>query len=112
MKLSAALEYENIRRNPADWNKIYLNHDGKFFHAYEWSAWLIKTVACTEEFQQQRGDAHVRVGRKRRGPARGLRREPAVVEALLRQGRPRRQFQQLQRRRGGDQRPHPAVRRP
>ena len=56
MKLSAALEYENIRRNPADWNKIYLNHDGKFFHAYEWSAWLIKTVACTEEFQQQRGD--------------------------------------------------------
>ena len=57
MKLSAALEYENIRRNPADWNKIYLNHDGKFFHAYEWSAWLIKAVACTEEFQQQRGDA-------------------------------------------------------
>ena len=57
MKLSAALEYENIRRNQADWNKIYLNHDGKFFHAYEWSAWLIKTVACTEEFQQQRGDA-------------------------------------------------------
>ena len=57
MKLSAALEYENIRRNPADWNKIYLNHDGKFFHAYEWSAWLIKAVVCTEEYQQQRGDA-------------------------------------------------------
>jgi hypothetical protein len=57
MKLSAALEYENIRRDQADWNKIYLNHDGKFFHAYEWSAWLIKAVACTEEFQQQRGDA-------------------------------------------------------
>jgi hypothetical protein len=36
MKLSAALEYENIRRNPADWNKIYLNHDGKFYHAYDW----------------------------------------------------------------------------
>ena len=38
MKLSVALEYENIRRNPDDWNKIYLNHDGKFFHAYEWSS--------------------------------------------------------------------------
>jgi hypothetical protein len=57
MKLSAALQYENQPRSEADWNKIYLNHDGKFFHAYEWSAWLIKTVACTEEYQQQRGDA-------------------------------------------------------
>ena len=50
MKLSLALEYERLREDPASWNKIYLNHDGKFFHAYEWSAWLIKTVACTEEF--------------------------------------------------------------
>lgn len=57
MKLSLALEYERLREDPASWNKIYLNHDGKFFHAYEWSAWLIKTVACTEEFQKQRGDA-------------------------------------------------------
>lgn len=57
MKLSLALEYEKLREDPASWNKIYLNHDGKFFHAYEWSAWLIKTVACTEEFQKQRGDA-------------------------------------------------------
>lgn len=59
MKLSAALQYENQPRSEADWNKIYLNHDGKFFHAYEWSAWLIKAVACTEEYQQQRGDAKI-----------------------------------------------------
>lgn len=57
MKLSLALEYEKLREDAASWNKIYLNHDGKFFHAYEWSAWLIKTVACTEEFQKERGDA-------------------------------------------------------
>lgn len=59
MKLSAALQYENQLRSEADRNKIYLNHDGKFFHAYEWSAWLIKTVACTEQFQQQRGDPKI-----------------------------------------------------
>lgn len=57
MKLSAALEYENQPRTEADKNKIYLHKDGKFYHAYERSAWLIKTVACTEEFQRQRGDA-------------------------------------------------------
>ena len=57
MKLSLALEYEKLRQERESWNKIYLNHDGKFFHAYEWSAWLIKTVACTEEFQKERGDS-------------------------------------------------------
>lgn len=56
MKLSAALNCEKMREDPASWNKIYLNHDGKFFHIYEWSAWLVKTIACTEEMQKQRGD--------------------------------------------------------
>lgn len=41
MKLSAALEYENIRRNPADWNKIYLNHDGNVRVMYNV---IVKTI--------------------------------------------------------------------
>jgi hypothetical protein len=56
MKLSAALEYEKLREDAASWNKIILHRDGKFYHAYDWSAWLIKQYVCTEEFQQQRGD--------------------------------------------------------
>lgn len=56
MKLSAALQYEGMRDDPQSWNKIYLNKDGKFFHAYQWSAWLLKRYVCTEELQQSRGD--------------------------------------------------------
>lgn len=56
MKLSAALEYEKLREDAASWNKVILHRDGKFYHAYNWSAWLIKQYVCTEEFQQQRGD--------------------------------------------------------
>jgi hypothetical protein len=56
MKLSAALEYEKLREDAASWNKVILHRDGKFYHAYDWSAWLIKQYVCNEEFQQQRGD--------------------------------------------------------
>lgn len=56
MKLTAALQYEAMREDQNSWNKIYLNHDGQFFHAYNWSAWLVKTVVCTEEMQRARGD--------------------------------------------------------
>lgn len=56
MKLLPALEYEKIREDAKDWNKIVAHKEGKFYHVYEWSAWLIKTVSCTEEFQQKRGD--------------------------------------------------------
>ena len=56
MKLSAALEYEKLREDAASWNKVILHRDGKFYHAYDWSAWLIKQYVCTEEFQHQRGD--------------------------------------------------------
>lgn len=56
MKLSAALEFEKLREDAASWNKVILHRDGKFYHAYDWSAWLIKQYVCTEEFQQQRGD--------------------------------------------------------
>lgn len=57
MKLSASLEYEKLREDRASWNIIYLNHDGKFFHAYDWSAWLIKMFVCTEALQKERGDS-------------------------------------------------------
>lgn len=57
MKLRAALEYEKVRSNDDGLNRIILHKDGKFYHAYEWSAWLIKTIVCTEEIQQERGDA-------------------------------------------------------
>lgn len=57
MKLSASLEYEKLREDRASWNIIYLNHDGKFFHAYDWSAWLIKMFVCTETLQKERGDS-------------------------------------------------------
>ena len=59
MRLTPALEFEKLRKDPESWNKIFLHKDGKFFRAYEWSAWLIKAVACTEEYQQQRGDAKI-----------------------------------------------------
>lgn len=57
MKPSEAIEKENQRQDPSTWNKIYLHKDGSFYHAYEWSAWLIKTIICTEEFQKQRNDS-------------------------------------------------------
>ena len=57
MRLNDALENEKNRQEIESWNKIYLHKDGKFFHAYEWSAWLIKAFVCTEEFQKERGDS-------------------------------------------------------
>ena len=56
MRLNAALEYEKLRQEKDSWNKVILHKDGRFYHAYEWSAWLIKTIVCTEEFQRQRND--------------------------------------------------------
>jgi hypothetical protein len=56
MDLINALEKEKIRESKEDWNKIYLHSDGKFYYAYSWSSWLIKTLVCTEEFQNNRGD--------------------------------------------------------
>lgn len=56
MKLNDALDNEKNRSEKESWNKIYLHKDGKFFHVYEWSAWLVKNFLCTEEFQKERGD--------------------------------------------------------
>lgn len=57
MKLTPALAYEKLRQDADSLNKIILNKDGKWYHVYDYSAWLLKTVACTEEMQKERGDA-------------------------------------------------------
>lgn len=57
MKISPALSYEKLRQDAVSQNKIILHKDGKFYHVYEWSAWLLKTLVCTEELQKERGDA-------------------------------------------------------
>lgn len=59
MKITPALEYEKIRQDAESWNKVILHREGKFYRAYEWSAWIIKTVVCTEAFQKERGDAKI-----------------------------------------------------
>lgn len=59
MKIADMLSLEGERQDPSTWNKIYLHKEGTFIHAYDWSAWLIKTFVCTEEFQQLRGDAKI-----------------------------------------------------
>lgn len=57
MQITAAIEYDRLRNDVSTWNKVILHREGKFYRAYEWSAWLIKTVVCTEEFQKKRGDS-------------------------------------------------------
>lgn len=44
MKPSEVIEQERKREDSSTWNKIYLHKDGSFYHAYEWSAWLIKQL--------------------------------------------------------------------
>lgn len=57
MKITPALAYEKLRQDAQSQNKIILHKDGKFYHVYEWSAWILKTLVCTEELQRERGDA-------------------------------------------------------
>lgn len=59
MKLVPALEYDKLRQDAENWNCIYVHKEGKFYHVYEWSAWLLKNFVCTEEFQKERGDAKI-----------------------------------------------------
>ena len=44
MKITPALAYEKLRQDAQSQNKIILHKDGKFYHVYEWSAWLLKSV--------------------------------------------------------------------
>ena len=59
MKLKEALELERQRDEEGHRDVVYVHRDGKFYHIYEWSAWLIKAFVCTEEMQKQRGDGSV-----------------------------------------------------
>jgi hypothetical protein len=52
MQIIAAIEYDRLRKEPENWNKVILHREGKFYRAYEWSAWLIKTVVCTDAFHR------------------------------------------------------------
>ena len=54
MLIVPALEYERLRQDESQWNKIILHREGKFYRSYEWSLWLIKTLVCTEELQRER----------------------------------------------------------
>lgn len=44
MKLVPALQLELLRQDAESQNKIYIHKDGAFYHLYEWSAWLFKTI--------------------------------------------------------------------
>ena len=57
MKLTTALQFEKQRQDADSTHQVILNKDGKWYHIYDYSAWLLKTVVCTEEMQQARGDA-------------------------------------------------------
>lgn len=57
MKLTPALQFEKQRQDADSTHQLILNKDGKWYHIYDYSAWLLKTVVCTEEMQQARGDA-------------------------------------------------------
>ena len=52
-----AIAFEQQREGDYDWRKVILHKQGKFYRAYEISAYLIKHYLCTEEFQKQRGDS-------------------------------------------------------
>ena len=55
-KISEILEMEKQRNEAASWNVIHLFKEGNFFRAYEWSAWLIVTVAYSDEVRKQSPD--------------------------------------------------------
>lgn len=54
-----AIAFEQQREGDYDWRKVILHKQGKFYRAYEISAYLIKHYLCTEEFQKQRGDSKI-----------------------------------------------------
>jgi hypothetical protein len=55
-RISDILEIEKQRTEREQWNVIHLFKEGGFYRAYEWSAWLIVTMAYTDEVRQQTGD--------------------------------------------------------
>lgn len=51
-KISEILEIEKNRSDVNTWNVIHLFKEGGFYRAYEWSAWLIVTVAYSDEVRK------------------------------------------------------------
>ena len=55
-RISEILDIEKQRTEKEEWNVIHLFKEGGFYRAYEWSAWLIVTMAYNDEVRQQTGD--------------------------------------------------------
>ena len=55
-KIADVLTTEQNRQASGEWGKIHLFEMGDFYRAYEWSAWLIVTMAYNDEVRQQTGD--------------------------------------------------------
>lgn len=53
---SEILQIEKKRSDAKDWNVIHLFKEGNFYRAYEWSAWLIATVAYSDEARKETPD--------------------------------------------------------
>ena len=58
MKITPALAYEKLRQDAESQNKIILHKDGKFYHVYEWSAWLIAVITFNDEVRMWTKDRH------------------------------------------------------
>lgn len=59
MKISPILDNEKARETIEDFAKIYLYKEGKFYRAFDVSAFLIKNYVCPESLQKERGDKQV-----------------------------------------------------
>lgn len=55
-KISEILEIEKERADAGTWNVIHLFKEGGFYRAYNWSAWLIVTVAYSDEVRKGQTD--------------------------------------------------------
>ena len=58
MQIIAAIEYDRLRKEPENWNKVILHREGKFYRAYEWSAWIISVISYTDAVRMQTKDRH------------------------------------------------------
>lgn len=51
------LDFEKeAHKNLSGFTKLHLYKEGQFYRLYNESAWLLKTILCTEDYQRQRGD--------------------------------------------------------
>ena len=56
MKISPILDNEKARESVEDFAKVFLYKEGKFYRAFDVSAFLIKNYVCPESLQKERGD--------------------------------------------------------